>query len=122
MTELCWDAEMNRTREGTRVTDCGFTAHPSLLKFPEDVEKVRLPYSVAAAEIDGQMSGEFCIACDEYGVSLNLKPADNSRGGIAENAKQTEEILNAKNKKREVEGVEHEFVMYKGVNHGFAVR
>lgn len=56
VTELCWDGEMNRTRGGEKVTMCGFTAHPSLLKFPEDVERVRLPLSVAAAENDGQMS------------------------------------------------------------------
>ena len=56
VTELCWDGEMNRTRDGAKVTCCGFTAHPSLLQYPGDVEKVRLPYSVAAAENDGQMS------------------------------------------------------------------
>lgn len=56
MTELCWDGEMNRGKGGERVTCCGFTAHPSRLAFPGDVEKVRLPWSVAAAEIDFMMT------------------------------------------------------------------
>lgn len=56
VTELCWDAEMNRGKDGKRLTDCGFTAHPSRLAFPGDIEKVRLPYSVAASEHDFMMS------------------------------------------------------------------
>lgn len=41
---------------------------------------------------------------------------------MQENAKQTEETLGAKNKRQEVAGVEHEFVLYRGAHHGFAVR
>lgn len=77
------------------MTVCGFTAHPSMLTFPQDIEKIKLPYSCAASEFDGQMSPE--------------------------NAKQTEEILKAKTAKTKDSGIEHEFVMYKGVHHGFAV-
>lgn len=76
--------------------DCGFIAHPSFLKYPGDIEMVVLPLSCAAAEIDQQMS--------------------------AENAKQTKEVLTAKTAKTKDQGVEHEFVMYDGVPHGFAVR
>lgn len=39
-----------------------------------------------------------------------------------DNAKQTKEILTAKTAKTKDQGVEHEFVMYPGVHHGFAVR
>lgn len=56
VTELCWDAEMNRTKDGERATCCGFTAHPSRLAFPGDIEKVRLPFSVACASIDFMVS------------------------------------------------------------------
>lgn len=66
-----------------------------MLTFPQDIEKIKLPYSCAASEFDGQMSPE--------------------------NAKQTEEILKAKTAKTKDSGIEHEFVMYKGVHHGFAV-
>lgn len=74
VTELCWDAEMNRTRDGKRVTDCGFTAHPSRLAYPGDVEKVRLPYSVAAAEIDFMMSS--VSAVNRSVLARRLEKAD----------------------------------------------
>lgn len=96
VTKFCWDVEQNRTEDGNRVTVCGYVAHPSSLKYPDDIEKLVLPYSVAAAETDQMMSPE--------------------------NAKQTEEILKAKTQKTKAEGIEHEFVMYHGVHHGFAVR
>jgi dienelactone hydrolase len=94
VTELCWD--QTKTSSGARLIDCGFIAHPSNLRYPSDIEKVSLPLSCAAAEIDPQMS--------------------------AENAKQTEDILVAKTAKTKVQGVEHEFVMYEKAYHGFAVR
>jgi dienelactone hydrolase len=37
-------------------------------------------------------------------------------------AKQTEEVLKAKTAKSKDHGIEHEFVMYDGAHHGFAVR
>jgi hypothetical protein len=54
VTELCWD--QTKTDSGERLIDCGFIAHPSNLKYPSDIEKVVLPLSCAAAEIDFQMS------------------------------------------------------------------
>lgn len=39
-----------------------------------------------------------------------------------EQAQQTKEILTAKTAKTKDQGVEHEFVMYDGAHHGFAVR
>ncbi|KAK6430860.1 hypothetical protein LTR95_012977, partial [Oleoguttula sp. CCFEE 5521] len=94
VTKLCWNDE--KTEDGKRLVDCGFIAHPSLLTYPDDIEKVTLPLSCAAAEHDQQMS--------------------------AANAKSTEDILVAKSAKTKDQGVEHEFVMYPGAHHGFAVR
>ena len=96
VTKLCWDQDENKTDDGKRVTECGFVAHPSALTYPGDIEMILLPYSCAAAEIDPQMS--------------------------AEAAKQTEDVLKSKTAKVKDQGVEHEFVMYKGAFHGFAVR
>lgn len=94
VTELCWDQV--KTDDGKRLVDCGYTAHPSMLKYPGDMEMVVLPLSIAAASIDMQMSPD--------------------------QAKQTKEILTAKTAKTKDQGVEHEFVMYEGAHHGFAVR
>lgn len=96
VTQFCWDGEENRTKDGKRITVCGFVAHPSFLKYPDDIEKIQLPYSCAASEIDPQMS--------------------------AEQAKQTEGILKEKTQKGQAGGIVHEFVMYHGAHHGFAVR
>jgi dienelactone hydrolase len=94
VTKLCWDQE--KTDDGKRLIDCGYVAHPSMLKYPSDIEGIKLPYSCAAASIDPQMTDE--------------------------NAKQTKEILVSKTAKTKDHGVEHEFVMYDGAHHGFAVR
>lgn len=94
VTRLCWD--QTKSDDGKRLVDCGFVAHPSSLKYPGDMEMIVLPYSCAAAEHDMQMS-----------------PA---------NAQQTKDVLTAKTAKTKDQGVEHEFVMYDGVHHGFAVR
>ena len=96
VTRFCWDKEQNKLDDGTRATVCGFVAHPSFLTYPTDIENITLPYSCAAAEHDPQMS--------------------------AEQAKQTEETLKGKTAKQKDQGVEHEFVMYQGAHHGFAVR
>jgi dienelactone hydrolase len=94
VTQLCWDQE--KAANGKRLVDCGFVAHPSMLKYPGDIEMILLPYSCAASEHDEQMSPE--------------------------DAKKTKQILMAKTAKTKDQGVEHEFVMYGGAHHGFAVR
>ncbi|KAF2774152.1 hypothetical protein EJ03DRAFT_386529 [Teratosphaeria nubilosa] len=94
VTQLCWD--QIRTDDGRRLVDAGFVAHPSLLTYPGDLEMIGLPYSVAASEHDEQMS-----------------PAQ---------AEMTKATLAAKTAKTKDQGVEHEFVMYHGAHHGFAVR
>lgn len=94
VTALCKDNI--KADDGSRLTVCGFVAHPSFLTYPDDINGVVLPYSCAAAELeDPQMS-----------------PAQ---------AKQTKEILEEKTAKQKPAGIEHEFVMYDGVHHGFAV-
>lgn len=40
------------------LIDCGFTAHPSFLSVPEDLEKVKLPLSVAIGDEDMAMKKE----------------------------------------------------------------
>ena len=94
MTKLCHDLEENRL-DGKRVTQCGFVAHPSALKYPDSIDPIVLPYAVAASEHDPQMSPD--------------------------QAKQTEKILQEKTQKSKSEGIEHEFVLYHGAHHGFAV-
>ena len=75
---------------------CAFTAHPSLLTFPTDIDAVELPLSIAAAgDNDPQLS--------------------RAQGEL------TRKILEGKTKKAEG-GVEHEFVWYEDAKHGFAVR
>ncbi|KAK5170494.1 uncharacterized protein LTR77_005082 [Saxophila tyrrhenica] len=96
VTQLCWDGAENRLKDGAQVTKCGFVAHPSFLTYPDDINKVELPYAVAAAENDQQMSPE--------------------------QAKQTQATLKEKTEKGKAKGVEHEFVFYPGAHHGFAVR
>lgn len=82
--------------EGAPLVVCGFTAHPSRLTYPNDIEAVELPLSIAASgKFDPQMTRE--------------------------QGEQTRGILEAKSKKGAGE-VEHEFVWYEGASHGFAVR
>ena len=95
VTVLCHDSADNRLDDAKRVTQCGFVAHPSALKYPDSINPIVLPYAVAASEHDPQMSPE--------------------------QAKQTETILNEKTEKTKSEGIEHEFVLYHGAHHGFAV-
>lgn len=94
VAELCWD--QMKTKDGKRLVECGFTAHPSKLKYPSDLETVALPLSIAAAELDNMMTPD--------------------------KAKTAKEVLAAKTAKTKDQGVEHEFVMYDGVHHGFGVR
>nr|POE47809.1 ankyrin repeat and protein kinase domain-containing protein 1 [Quercus suber] len=85
-----------KTSSGKRLVDCGYTAHPSSLKYPGDIEMVVLPLSISAPEHD-----------------IMMPPKE---------AKRTEEILKAKTAKTKDQGVEHDFVLYPEAPHGFAVR
>ncbi|KAI9727735.1 MAG: hypothetical protein M1828_005963 [Chrysothrix sp. TS-e1954] len=90
----CWDQATNRTGDGQRILESGFVAHPSNSKYPKDIDKIVLPISWAAAETCRHMAPE--------------------------QAKMTEQILTAKTAKGKDQGTEHEFVLYGGVNYGFA--
>jgi dienelactone hydrolase len=95
VVELCSSKE-EYVVDGKPLVACGFTAHPSRLKIPTDIESVVYPLSIAAAGIDQQIPKA--------------------------KAKQIEDILKAKTAKTKDQGVEHEFIMYDDVHHGFAVR
>lgn len=91
------DEPQNRVRVGGReypLIDCAFTAHPSLLKIPEYIDKVAQPLSVANGEDDEWMG----------------------RGKM----KRLVSILEAKNAAAGQEV--HEVVVYGDAKHGFAVR
>ena len=77
------------------LIDCAFTAHPSMLAFPEHIDKVVRPLSVANGD-DDQFMGK-------------------------EKMKRLVEILEGKNAEAGGEGI-HEAVVYPGAKHGFAVR
>ena len=82
-----------KDKDGNWLIDAGFTAHPSNLSMPGDIEKVELPISVAAPELDMAMS----------------------------TAKQ-EEMKKILEKKTERAEPECEVVDYPGAHHAFAIR
>lgn len=47
--------------DGKPLLDAGFTAHPSMLSIPGDIEKIVRPVSFALAEVDNQVSPEQAI-------------------------------------------------------------
>jgi len=109
---FCWGGfyavELAADEEGSRVMierdggeteevsliDCAFTAHPSLLRIPRDIERVVKPLSVANGDDDEFMGRKAMVGLRE--------------------------VLEGKN---EVAGREvHEVVVYPGAKHGFGVR
>lgn len=57
---FCWGGKwvtlmahgQDRTEDGRPLIDAAYTAHPSMLKLPDDAEPVQLPYSVAIGTLD----------------------------------------------------------------------
>jgi dienelactone hydrolase len=78
--------------DGRSLIDSGFTAHPSMLEIPSDIEAVQKPLSVACGGNDRQLP--------------------------VEKAMEIKRVLEEKKNK----GGEHEFVMYETAHHGFAIR
>lgn len=78
---------------GTPLVDCGFTAHPSLVKIPDALERVRVPLSVANGENDAFMGRT------KMATLQRVLEAVQGEGGKM-----------------------HEVVVYEGAIHGFAVR
>jgi dienelactone hydrolase len=97
---FCWGGKHTvnlchgfKTGTGRNLIDAGFTAHPSSLDIPTEIEKVRLPLAIAHAEKD-----------------MALKAA------------QFETIKEVLEKLKKEESVESECIQYDGATHGFAVR
>jgi dienelactone hydrolase len=97
---FCWGGKHTinlahgfRTPSGVNLIDAAFTAHPSNLEVPGDIEKVKLPLSIAQPESD-----------------MALKPAQYAL---------FTEILGRLQKE---ENVSWEVIEYKGTTHGFGVR
>lgn len=94
---LCQDTE--KSASGKTLVDCGFTAHPSQLALPADIEAVRLPLCVSNGTLDFQ-----------------LKPEGNEM--IREIFARKEAELNAGGKR----GKMFKINVVEGARHGFAVR
>ncbi|KAK4096864.1 hypothetical protein N658DRAFT_569648 [Parathielavia hyrcaniae] len=90
------------------LVDCAFTAHPSLLAFPADLEAVAQPLSVANGEDDQWMGRDKMARLVEIlgGKNAELAEAPPVGGGGGETASEGR----------------HEAVVYPGAKHGFAVR
>lgn len=59
---FCWGAygvtrlaHGDMTANGKTLIDAAFTAHPSEIKVPQDIEGVKMPYSVVVGDIDFAM-------------------------------------------------------------------
>ena len=91
MTLLCADPE--KAANGKSLIDAGFTAHPSMLDVPTDIEAVKLPESISVGDVD-------------FGLPM---------AGV----KQIQEIFGKKN---QTEEGRYEIVVLEGAKHGFAVR
>ena len=96
---FCWGGKHTinlchgtKSTKGVNLIDAGFTAHPSNLEIPAELEKVKLPLAIAHAEKD-----------------MSLSPA------------KFEQITKALEELRG-EGVKSECRVYGGATHGFAVR
>lgn len=97
VTLLCQDTE--KSSSGKSLLDCGFTAHPSQLALPADVEAVKLPLCVSNGSLD-----------------FGLKPEGNEM--IKEVFAKKEGELNADGKR----GRMFEMHVVEGARHGFAIR
>ncbi|TVY29683.1 Hydrolase [Lachnellula hyalina] len=89
------------------LVECAFAAHPSLLSFPGDVEKVVLPLSVMVGDVDSQLSEENAWKMKEilevekkgahevniipgakHGFAVRMNPANDKEAANAELAEQ----------------------------------
>lgn len=96
---FCWGGKLvtllcdgRQASNGKTLVDVGFTAHPSGLDIPKDIDAVRLPYSVCIGDIDFAM-------------------------GIGQ-VRKMEDVLKAR---ADIQG-SWELVVIEGARHGFAVR
>ncbi|CAD6574176.1 MAG: hypothetical protein ASARMPREDX12_009489 [Alectoria sarmentosa] len=97
VTLLCQDTE--RSSFGKPLLDCGFTAHPSQLVLPMDVEAVKMPLCISSGSMD------FLLKPEGYEM-------------IKEIFSRKEGELNAEGKR----GAMFEMNVVDGAKHGFAIR
>ncbi|KAL8392078.1 hypothetical protein RB595_002324 [Gaeumannomyces hyphopodioides] len=100
--DLCGvEAEAETETEGGRrpLVDCGFTAHPSMVKIPDALERVRVPLSVANGDNDAFMGRDKMATLKRV-----LEGVRDGEGGSGSGSRV------------------HEVVVYEGAIHGFAVR
>lgn len=89
---------------GSTIIDVAFTAHPSELKLPEDIQHIKLPYSVAIGDVDFAMSiedvgrmqrilkesgsdSEVVVIPDaKHGFAVRADPNDKAAAAMAEQA------------------------------------
>ncbi|KAF1810304.1 dienelactone hydrolase family protein [Eremomyces bilateralis CBS 781.70] len=77
---FCWGGkhtfllarDTEKTAGGKSLLTAAFTAHPSYIAFPADVEAIKLPLSVACAEKDNQISKDNILVLEE---ALRQNPA-----------------------------------------------
>lgn len=92
---FCWGgysvtqlAHGHKAANGKRLIDAAFTAHPSSLSLPEDIEKIKLPYSVVIGDIDFAMSLQKVremedILSKKTGVDSEVTVIPNAKHGFA---------------------------------------
>lgn len=103
VTLLCSGVE--KTADGTKpLVDCGFTAHPSFLSVPTDLDAVTVPLSIANGTLDIALKGE---SMQQAKTILDAKPGcelvvyEGAKHGFAMRG-------NPKNEKELKQGVEAE--------------
>jgi dienelactone hydrolase len=78
---FCWGGkhvfmlanDTEKTSNGKSLITAGFTAHPSYITFPTDVDAVKLPLSVACGSEDHQIGGEKILTLE---AGLRQCPAE----------------------------------------------
>ena len=48
----CWGGKPAVNLAHTELVDCAFTAHPSALALPGEIERIRVPFSLAIGDMD----------------------------------------------------------------------
>lgn len=94
---FCWGGKhvvMLTHKHEAHLIDACFTAHPSALSLPRDIDNARMPISIAVGDRDSWLT-----------------------------PKQTQEVQGALKKlETQVEGMHSEVIVYEGAGHGFSVR
>jgi dienelactone hydrolase len=90
------------------LIDCGFTAHPSLLSMPSDIEKVQRPLSVVVGNEDMAMSSEKIRQMEgilKKGDHHEVVLLEGAKHGFAVRVDLTDELQNKYSKEAEVQAI-----------------